>query len=133
MEKGFIHLKVIIVADEQATKGPRPGKGPFDFPTLAITPQPTAIVEGWFCAPSEVRADQQHAVFEQPFSQRIAAVGAVGHDSQRPFLWTASSTTGHRYSTLAGIFGSVTEVLDVAHFSAMVCHSHWVTGLFESV
>jgi hypothetical protein len=104
MEKGFIHLKVIIVADEQTTKVAEPSKGSFDFPTLAITPQPTAIVEGWFGAPSAVRADQQHAAFEQTLPQRIAVVGAVGHDSQRPFLWTASATTGHRYLS-QGVFG----------------------------
>jgi hypothetical protein len=50
MEKGFIHLKVIVVADEQAAKVAQPGK-PFDFPTLAITTQPAAVVESWFCAP----------------------------------------------------------------------------------
>ena len=104
MEKGFIHLKVIVVADEQSTKVAQPGKGPFDFPTLAITPQPTAVVEGWFFAPSAVRADQQHAAFEQAFSQWIAVVGAIGHDSQRPFLWTASATTGHSYLR-QGAFG----------------------------
>ena len=104
MEKGFIHLKVVIVADEQAAKVAQPGKGPFDFPTLAITAQPAAIVEARFCASSTVRADQQHAAFEQTLSQRIAVVGAVGHDSQRSFLWTASATTGHRYLS-QGAFG----------------------------
>ncbi len=104
MEKGFIHLKVVIVADEQATKVAEPSKGSFDFPTLAITPQPTAIVEGWFGASSAVRADQQHAAFEQTLSQRIAVVGAVSHDSQWTFLWTASATPGHRYLS-QGAFG----------------------------
>src|SRR6185437_9723619 len=91
-------LKLIIVADEQSTKVAPRGKGSFDFPTHAITPQPAAIVGRWFFAPSAVPADQQHAALEQTLSQRTAVVATVGHDSQRPSLWAASASQFPRAS-----------------------------------
>lgn len=76
---------------------PSPSKSTFDLPTFALTPQPTAIVEGCFGAPAAVWANQRHAAFEQPLAQGIAVAGLVGHDSQRPFLQMAAATTRYRY------------------------------------
>ena len=46
MEKGFIHLEMLVVAHQQASEVAQPGESPLDLPAFAIAAQPAAVVEG---------------------------------------------------------------------------------------
>jgi hypothetical protein len=65
MEKRFIYLDVMIVADEQSAKVSKPCEGSFHFVAFAVAAKFLAIVEGGFLAPAPVWADQHDASFQQ--------------------------------------------------------------------
>src|SRR6185437_10649355 len=58
MEKGVIHQQGAVVTHDQPAEIAQPGKGAFDFPTLAVAAQRPAILGGWFGSVAAVRADQ---------------------------------------------------------------------------
>ena len=95
MEKRFIHLNVMIVADEQAAKVSEPGEGPFHFVAFAVATKFAAIVERRFLSSVSVRTDQDDASFEQAPAQWIAVVGFVGHYSQRSISRPARAAARH--------------------------------------
>ena len=82
MEKGFIHVQMIVVANQQAVEVAQPGKGPFDFPTLAVTPQFPSVVERRLLAVLAMRTDQHDAALQQPPAQAVAVAAPVGNDAQ---------------------------------------------------
>src|SRR6185437_7325543 len=57
MEKGVIHQQGAVVTHDQPAEIAQPGKGAFDFPTLAVAAQRPAILGGWFGSVAAVRAD----------------------------------------------------------------------------
>jgi hypothetical protein len=71
MEKCFIHLDVIIVADEQSAKVSEPCEGSFHFVAFAVAAKFPAVVEGGFLSSVSVRTDQDDASFEQAPAQWI--------------------------------------------------------------
>lgn len=44
MKEGGITLDMVVIADDQATKVPQPGKGSFDLPAFAVAPQFSSVV-----------------------------------------------------------------------------------------
>lgn len=83
MEKGLIHLKMIVITHEQTAEVAQPSEGAFDFPTVAVAAQGSAVVERGFASSAPVRNDQQNAALQQSPPQQIAVVSAIGDDAQR--------------------------------------------------
>ena len=64
VEKGFIHIDLVVVADQQTPKIAQPGERAFDLPTFAVAARRSAIVERGFVPVLAMRKDQQHAPLE---------------------------------------------------------------------
>jgi len=96
MEEGSIHGDLVIIANQQSPEVAQPGKGAFDFPTVAVAAQCASIVERRFAASAAMRTDKQYSPVEKPLAQRVAVVGPVGNHSQWSFPGASSSTTRHR-------------------------------------
>jgi hypothetical protein len=90
MEKGFIDVQMVIVANQEATEVSQPGKGPLYFPALAIASQRSAVVERGFLAIFAMRRDQQNPTLKQAPAQGIAVVAPVGNHPQWPIARTTS-------------------------------------------
>ncbi len=86
LKEGEIVFRVVFIADNQAAEIVEPGKETFDSPALAVTAQPTAIVEGRFGPSLAVRGQEHDAFGEQLLAERIAVVGFVADQTQRFFL-----------------------------------------------
>src|SRR5215207_9275343 len=95
MEKGFIHLDVMIVADEQSAKVSKPGEGSFHFVAFAVAAKFPSVVEGGFLSSVSVGTDQDDASFEQAPAQWITVVSFVGHHSQRSVARAARTAARH--------------------------------------
>ena len=89
VEEGSIHGDLMIMANQQTAKVSQPGKGAFDFPTVAVAPERASVVERGFAPSAALRADEQDAFVQKPPAQGIAVVGTVGNHPQRPFLRTS--------------------------------------------
>ena len=68
------------MADQQPTKGAKPGNGPFDDPAMTVTPQSAAILVPTMQVIVPIGTRQDDAARGEPFPQRIAVVGAVGDE-----------------------------------------------------
>ena len=68
------------MANQQPTKGAKPGDGPFDDPAMTITPQPAAILVPTMQIIVPIGTRQDDAPRGEPFAQRIAVIGAVGNE-----------------------------------------------------
>ena len=88
MEKSFIHLKMIVMADQQAAEVAQPGKGALDIPAFAVAPQFSAVVERGFLAALAMRHDQQNPALQQTPTQAVAVVAPVGNQAQGPVAQT---------------------------------------------
>src|SRR6185295_13316306 len=86
MEECEVVGGVIFITHDESSTVMEPGKEPFDFPALAIAAQAAAIVKGGLGSASPVRAQEDYALCEQLFAQRIAVVSFVGDQTQRLFL-----------------------------------------------
>src|SRR4051812_27180192 len=95
MEKRFIHLDVMIVADEQSAEVSKPCEGPFHFVAFAVAAKFAAVVERRFLSSVSVRTDQDDASFEQAPAEWIAVVGFVGHHAQRSISRPARTAARH--------------------------------------
>jgi hypothetical protein len=79
-------IGVVFVADHQSAEIVQPGKKPFDPPAFAIAAQRASIVEHGLGAAVAVRSQQDDALSEEFFPQRVAVVSFVANQAQRLFL-----------------------------------------------
>ena len=71
------------MANQQSSKRPEPGDGPFNDPALAVDAQPPAIFVGPVNSIVAVRTDERDAPSGQLLTQRIAVVAAVADQAVR--------------------------------------------------
>ena len=68
------------MANQQPAKGAEPGNGSFDDPPMTITPQAAAVLVPTMQIIVPIGTGQDNAARGEPFTKRIAVVGAVGDE-----------------------------------------------------
>jgi hypothetical protein len=65
------------MANQEASKGAKPGDRPFDDPAMAIGPKTAAVLVAAVQVVAAVRAGQHDAASRQPTPPRVAVIGAI--------------------------------------------------------
>lgn len=103
MEKTLINRDQANIANHQPPEISEPCESAFYFPSPAIPPQFSAILQFRFDTIFPMRANQIDALGLKPFSQRIAVVSFIGNQSLYSPFTPTSSLARHLY-LLKGIF-----------------------------
>src|SRR5271170_6091576 len=102
MKECGIHLDIVFVANQQATKVAQPGESSLHLPSLAVTPQLSSILRFGFFAAGTMRTDQLNPPLFQAISQGIGVGGLVVNQPRRLVAWPSASLSrnGNRLERL---------------------------------
>ncbi len=99
MKKCLIYGNSTFISNNQAAIVADPRKGPLNFPSFAIAPELSAILNFGFLSVFSVWADKLYLTITQIFSQFITVIGTVANQT----LWITfrSSRTISRHLDLS--------------------------------
>lgn len=116
------------MADEETSEVTQVGKGAFDFPASAITPQRAAILQS-HAPTAAVRADQFNPAVGEPSAEALRVISAIADESPWTSAWTTRSGTWHLHRSQSFLReddfrGRGTKESTSQRNTLAVCHHH---------